>query len=58
MEKYGRHERSLNSCYFSVDYFLVWDTIKDKIPEVKFQVSKILEDLEIEDREDDSSSRR
>jgi uncharacterized protein with HEPN domain len=32
--------------YFGVDYKLVWETIKKKIPELKPLFDKILKDLE------------
>ena len=34
--------------YFGIKYEIVWDTIKDVIPQVKPLIQKILEDLEAE----------
>jgi uncharacterized protein with HEPN domain len=31
--------------YFGVDYKLVWETIKNKLPEIKLEIKKILKDI-------------
>jgi len=30
--------------YFGVDYLLVWRTIKERLPQVKSEIQKILQD--------------
>jgi len=32
--------------YFGVDYEIVWEVVKKRLPEIKFLIEKILEDLE------------
>jgi len=44
-EMAGMRDRLIHF-YFGIDYKLVWDTIKKRIPEVKPQIEKILRELE------------
>jgi len=44
-EMAGMRDRLIHF-YFGIDYKLVWETIKKKIPEVKQQIEKILKELE------------
>jgi uncharacterized protein with HEPN domain len=40
----GMRDRLIHG-YFGVDYYLVWDTITTKVPELKESIQKILDDL-------------
>ncbi|MBM3241845.1 DUF86 domain-containing protein [Candidatus Poribacteria bacterium] len=40
----GMRDRLIHG-YFGVDYVLVWDTIKDKLPELGTLISQIMEEL-------------
>ncbi len=31
--------------YFGIDYELLWDIVKNKIPELNYQITKIVEEL-------------
>lgn len=44
-EMAGMRDRLIH-VYFGVDYQMVWQTIKERIPKVKPQIQKILEYLE------------
>jgi len=44
-EMAGMRDRLIHF-YFGIDYGLVWETIKNRIPAIKPLLSKILEDLE------------
>ncbi|PIP23941.1 MAG: hypothetical protein COX90_02415 [Candidatus Nealsonbacteria bacterium CG_4_10_14_0_2_um_filter_38_17] len=46
-EMAGMRDRLIHF-YFGIDYKLVWETIKKKIPEVKPLIEKILKELERE----------
>lgn len=39
----GMRDRLIHD-YLGVDYFIVWDVLKNKIPELYHQVSQVLED--------------
>jgi uncharacterized protein with HEPN domain len=43
-EMAGMRDRLIHF-YFGVDYKLVWITIKERLPQVKQQIKKILEDM-------------
>ena len=47
----GMRDRLIHG-YFKIDYRIVWDTIEDKIPEVKSLVTQIINDLEIKNNEE------
>jgi len=34
--------------YFGIKYDLVWETIKEKLPQLKGQIKKVLENIEKE----------
>lgn len=40
----GMRDRLIHG-YFGVDYVLVWDTIKDELPDLESSISQILDDL-------------
>ena len=40
----GMRDRLIHG-YFGVDYLIVWDTIKDKLPELEALISQILKEL-------------
>lgn len=42
MEEYGRHERQLIHEYMGVNYSIVWDVVKNKIPKLELQISEVL----------------
>lgn len=43
-EMAGMRDRLIHS-YFGVDYALVWATVKKRLPQVKAQIQKILQDM-------------
>ena len=47
----GMRDRLIHA-YFKIDYRIVWDTIEDKIPEVKSLITQILNDLEEKNNEE------
>lgn len=40
----GRMRDKLIHFYFGVDLYIVWDTIKNRLPEVKILIKKIIEE--------------
>lgn len=49
----GMRDRLIHG-YFGVDYLLVWDTIKDKFPELESLISQILKEQPAEPVSEDS----
>lgn len=43
----GMRDRLIHA-YFGIDYQLLWDTIKNEIPQIKSKLERILKDLEKE----------
>ena len=46
MEKYGRNESKLIHDYFGINYSIVCDVVKNKIPELTKQIEKVLTENE------------
>lgn len=44
MEKYGRMRDRLIHDYMGINYSIVWDVVRNKIPELSDQIAEVIRD--------------